>query len=72
VIGLAIAIGMAYFPSAVMGGHIRWPFRSTHFDTSGYIDLALTYTVGIEAILLIINRVAARTATTAGGTLTMP
>jgi hypothetical protein len=70
VIGLAIAIGMAYFPSAVMGGHIRWPFRSTHVDTSGYIDLALTYAVSVGVILLIVSRVAARTAMAASDTLT--
>jgi hypothetical protein len=63
-VGAVLAIGMAYFPSAVMGGHVRWPFRSTHFDPSGFMDLSLMYAIGVIAILLIMNRIAARTATT--------
>jgi len=59
-IGLTIAIGMAYFPSAVMGGHIWWPVNSTRFDTNGYIGLSLTYAIVIVAVLLIVNRIAAR------------
>ena len=58
-IGLAVAIGMAYFPSAVMGGHIRWPLTSRYFDTSGYIDDSLVYAAAVVAVLLIVNRIAA-------------
>lgn len=58
-IGLAVAIGMAYFPSAVMGGHIRWPLTSRYFDTSGYVDDSLVYAAAVVALLLIVNRIAA-------------
>lgn len=71
-IGLAIAIGLAYFPSAVMGGHIRWPFSGSYFDTTGYIDDALAYTAVVVVILLILNRLAARIATTTDHTPMTP
>ena len=59
-LGLTIAPGMAYFPSAVMGGHIRWPLVTTWLDTTGYIDLSLTYAIATAAVLFIVNRIAAR------------
>lgn len=58
-IAIAVASGMAYFPSAVMGGHIHWPFAIRYFDTSGYLDDALTYAACVGAVLVIVNRVAA-------------
>jgi hypothetical protein len=70
VVGAVLAIGMAYFPSAVMGGHVLWPFRSTHFDPTGFMDLSLMYAIGVIAILLIVNRITARTATTTEHTRT--
>lgn len=69
-VGAVLAIGMTYFPSAVMGGHVRWPFRSTHFDPTGFMDLSLTYAVGVIAALLIVNRMAAGKATTTEHTRT--
>jgi hypothetical protein len=58
IVGLVTAVGMAYFPSAVMGGHIPWPFTTSYFDTNGYIDLSLIYATGAAALLLIIHRMA--------------
>jgi hypothetical protein len=66
VVGLAAAVGMAYFPSAAMGGHIQWPLTSGYFDTSGYIDDSLAYAVALIALLVIVNRVAARIVSSPG------
>ena len=63
-VSAVLAIGMTYFPSAVMSGHVRWPFRSTHFDPTGFMDLSLTYAIGTIAVLLVVNRIAAGSATT--------
>jgi Terpene cyclase DEP1 len=59
-ISLGVAIGMAYFPAAIMGGHIRWPVSSTYFDSSGFLDYALTYATGVVVMLFFVNRIAAR------------
>ena len=56
ILGVVLAIGMAYFPPAVMGGHVRWPFRSNHFDPSGFTDLSLMYALGVVALLLIVAK----------------
>lgn len=58
-VGLSAAVGMAYLPSAVMGGHIPWPLRTTHFDASGYVDSALVYAAVIVVICIVVNRIAA-------------
>lgn len=62
-IALVIAIGLAFFPSAVMGGHIRQPFSGLHFYTGSYIGDALAYTAAVVVTLLIVNRLAARMTT---------
>jgi hypothetical protein len=72
VIALAVALGMVFFPAAVMGGHIRWPLTTTYFDANGSIDYALTYAVGMSVILFVINRIAAYTSTSAADTRTTP
>ena len=67
VFALALAVGMVFFPAAVMGGHIRWPLTTTYFGANGSIDYALTYAGVVATVLLIINRIAARTARAAAG-----
>jgi hypothetical protein len=58
IVGLVLAVGMAYFPSAVMGGHVPWPLTTSYFDANGYVDLSLIYALGAAALLLIIQRMA--------------
>lgn len=60
-VGLAAVVGMMYLPSAVMGGRVPWPMRTTHyFDTSGYLDTALAYATVVIVICVVLNRIAAR------------
>jgi hypothetical protein len=65
-LALSLAICMAYFPSSVMSGHLRWARIS-----GDYMVLSFTYAIAIVVALVVVNRVAARIVT-AEGTRTTP